>query len=810
MVARPGQYQPSLNAGELAPNVWGRSDVKQTYSGASLMQNAEPVPQGGFAELPGTREAGQVRRTLSVIAYTTPGFNGGPHAAQTVLMLATLTTPQPVAAVDIVSLFAGQEIANAVAVEYSADGVTWLAFAAPLKVTTTARTRRLARPPTQPVMASHIRLRLAVTPPSSTLFSAAALTLYGESATNPTVVREFEHTYSADDAFTVVLTPGHGDVWKGDTHVAALVTAVTADMLPELAREQRLDTMILTHVDLATARIMRVDSDADWSYESASFDNMPLVDYGGSYGNVVNDIWTITLQWSAGPAFLAMEVGINGETSAAVTLPTGPDWATFVANLKTAIEALPSVGPGITVVNDPPGTNSITIYLEFSGAGNAGQRFAVVPRVTNVTTAAAIASHTQFGDPGGEAIMSSLRGWPAAAGFHQDRLCTGGFKSEAGAVLASVTGEYFDLNTKLESASGAILFRLDTSGAERVRFLVAAKHLVIFTSDAEYYVSDRALVRGTPPNVPRSSRNGIAAGIRPVENEGGLIYVGRSRSIIFTAQYSDVSQSYESEPISLLASHLVQGVRNVAVQRASMSTDAARLWCARDDGTLTVGVMIRNQDVMAFVRWQTSGLVRDVCVDGSNTVYLLVERTVGATTRIFRERVSDEALLHQEKAFTFGSPQTLVTGLDLFEGQEVWAMADGYADGPHTVTAGQITLGWASTSVTVGRWTAPIVDTLPLPRLVGDRTQLARPVRVHTVRGHSQGSTSLAVGANGGQPRDVPLLKGGQASDQPVQPFHGEFVRTGIQGWTPDGIVRFTQLRPGRFRIRNFTIEARV
>jgi hypothetical protein len=32
----------------------------------------------------------------------------------------------------------------------------------------------------------------------------------------------------------------------------------------------------------------------------------------------------------------------------------------------------------------------------------------------------------------------------------------------------------------------------------------------------------------------------------------------------------------------------------------------------------------------------------------------------------------------------------------------------------------------------------------------------------------------------------------------------------GLFGWSEDGIVRFTQLRPGRFGVRNVTIEARV
>jgi len=807
MVARPGQYQPSLNAGELAPNVWGRSDIKQNYSGASLMQNAEPVPQGGFAELPGTRETGRVRGPLALISLTGTTTTLGPHSAPATLVLWQFNETV-LDAVDLVGLSSSATLGGAVRLETSLDGVTWQPFGAPL-ITAAARTRRVAVAPGQGVRATSLRLRLTVAPGGATTFGLSSVALRRQTASLPPAAREFEHTYAVDDAFTIVFTAGNGDIWKGDQFMAAVSVPVTDAMLPRLGREQRLDTMLIFHPDLRTHRIMRRDSDTDWSSEPAPFDNIPQLDFGGSYGNVVSDVWSITISFSGDPVGLVLEVNVNGEDTVGITLGSGPNWSGFATSLLLALEALPSVRSGASVTAGAGAGSYQTLSVVFGGE-NAGSRFSVTPRITNITTAAAVASHTTFGDPGGEDIMSTARGWPACGCFWQDRLYLAGFKAQSGAVDGSVTGEYFDLNTKIENVAAGVLFRIDTGGAERIEFMARSKHLLFFTGEAEYYVSDRAIQRGTPPNVPQSSRNGIAAGIRPVESENSLLYVGRSRSIIYAASYSDVTQSYESEPISLLASHLIKGVRSGALQRASESTDAARFWIARDDGLGVVGVLIRNQDVAAFVRFVTDGVVRETCVDGTNTTYLLVERQVGAERVLFRERVTADALMHQEQVFTFESPVSTVSSLGAYEGVAVWALLDGYFEGPFTVQDGAIALPEPATTVVIGRWTPPIVDTLPLPRLVGERTQLARPARVHTVRGHSQGSTSLAIGANGGLPRDVSFVRGGQASDQPVQPYNGAFERTGIAGWTQDGIVRFTQLRPGRFRVRNFTIEARV
>jgi hypothetical protein len=812
MVARPGQYQASLNSGELAPDVWGRSDIKQFYSAASLMLNAEPVPQGGFDALPGTREAGFVRGALAEHAYAGVA-NYGPHVAGAVLYTATFASAA-IDAVDLIGFASSVATTGILQLESSPDGAVWTAFGAAFNARAIARTRRIALPPGQGRTCTRIRLRLTAAPGGSLTFSLDDLKLQKETAIG-TTGRIFDHTYAVESAFTVVLTPFNVDVWKGDVFVAAMNLNLSALQLPGVTREQRFDTMLLFHPDLPTQRIMRRDSDTDWSSDVAPFANIPNVDYGEVYGNIVNDQWKITIQWSAGPMTAQLEMQINGEDTASVTIFDNglgaPDWPRFANDVRLAVEALPSVANGVIVTYDAPGgVQYATVTIEFAGAGNAGSQFSVAPRIVNVTFAAANASHIVFGDPGGEPIASPTRGYPVTGNFYQDRLYLGGFRSEPSALLGSVTGEYFDLNTRIESASGGLLFRLDVDGAERVQFLVRSRHLVIFTNEAEYYVTDRAIARGTVPNVARSSRNGIAPGIRPVEGEDGLIYVGRSRSIIYAAVYSDVSQKYESEPISLLASHLARILKSAAIQRASASTDAARYLVVRDDGLMVIGVMIRNQDVTAFVRFVTDGFVRDVAVDGANEAYLLVQRQIGGAPRLVRERMSPDADMHQERVFAFEADVGTVTGLASHEGATVWANCDGYYEGPLTVTGGAVSLPYPARNIVIGRWTPPDVRTLPVPRLVGERTVLQRPARVHTVRLHLSGATSVAIGANDRPARDVALLRGGDLGDVPVMPFTGDVKATGLMGWTEDGIVSITQVRPGKFRVRNITVEARV
>jgi hypothetical protein len=817
MTARPGPRQTSWNQGEISPEAHARTELKQVYSAAKSMIGCEPVPQGGFRLLPRTRKLGRIRRGLSVQASSGIVYTLGPHAAPATLAVVSFAAPIPLAAVTIGNFYANLAVNDALLVEWRhpTTGV-WSAIGSAFDVGLEARNRTAAFQPGLGIVADQVRVRLVVAPGGATTFGIVAITCQGETGTADQPVRVKPFTFSSEQAYDAVFTPGHVDFWRDGVFVGASVIGLASDQVDMIVETQRFDTMLVFHEDVASLRIFRDGADHEWRVDSVPFENVPQVDLGGSYVQVT-DTWQIFIRFptSGDPhdngIGLYVAVNVDGEDTPGIQVTGAPDWAAFTAALLAAIENLPSVNPGLTS-SFAVGTGVAVVTIGFAGAGNNGRAFALSARVVNSVTAAATATHIQIGETGGESLMSVGRGWPACGAFYQDRLVTGGFKAKKGAILASVTGEYFDLNIKVQATTGAILLNLDTDGAERVQRLVRGRHLLIFTSEAEYFISDRQVQRGQPVNIVECSRNGSAAGVPIVASEGSLVYATKKRSLLMAATYSDVSQAYESEPISLLASHLVTEIADMAIMRATDETDAERLLLVRDDGLMVVACLIRNQEVGGYVRWLTDGAVKAVSVNGSNRPTLAVHREVDGETIGFLERFEDELLLDCATDKTLSIGDTLVSGLEDYEGASVWAIADGFVSGPFVVEDAEITLPHPvmTTTVTVGRWTPPEMETLPPARDVGPRIVLQRPGRIHTVRVNVIDTTSIAVGANGGTPKDQPLYRAGMATDQPLAPQTGLVDIEGLPGFVDEPTVRITQTRPGKLQVRDLVTEARL
>lgn len=813
MVARPGTYLTSNNAGELKPELHGRTDLKQFYSGLAYALNVEPVPQGGSRLAPRTRHMATLRTKLIAITPAASVTYLGPHTAEATIAQLDLASQTTIAAVIVEGVAATQALSTILRIEIW-NGSAWVAFGSPFDCIVAARSHTVAQPPGTGAAAQKIRLRMTAAPPSSTTFTLGAMRVLTDSGA-PSKGRNLSFTFSLDQSYVCDLSDFFADFYRDGAWVGASATPIGEDQISKIKYVQRGDTLLLFHEDVASSCIMRNASDTDWIEFAVPFTSIPNVDLGGTYTNQVADIWKVYFRYPTTGTFangksLFLSLSVDGEDTPGIETTATPNWTTFAAAVKSALEALPSVGNGVTVTEDHATSGLTILTISFLGNDNLGQRFALTAQVVNTAEAAATVTHTQLGSLGGEALMSVGRGWSSAGAFYQDRLVAGGFKAKRSALLASVTGEYFNVNTEIAAANGAILVNLDTDGAERIHTIARARHLVIFTTDAEYFVSDRALNRNATPNIVNCSRNGASENVPIVENEGALIYVSRNAALIYAATYDDISQAYVSAPMSLLASHIASDVVDMALQKASTATDAARLWMVRADGSVTLGLLLRNQDVTAFVRWSTDGLVKSVCVDGVNAVYLEIERVVDGVASRSLERAELGLWLDGAVSQTFDPPTEMVAGLDMHEGASVWAVADGYVSGPYTVSGGAITLEAPAGDVTVGRWTPPDAITLPLPQQVSERVVLRRPIRVHTVRVDLIDTTSIAIGANGRAPKDVALFRAGDPVDAPLAPQNRQLAVTGLIGFSPTGQVRITQARPGALAWSGITIEART
>jgi hypothetical protein len=814
MIRRAAPQQLSFNSGELSPAASKRVEIKQYYAAAKTMSGWEPIPQGGARTMPGTTLVGRVRKPLTLAGAVGP--LSVTSAAPLTLATLDLGSVQPISVIEW-SLTSGASAGtDTIVVEtQNPSTLAWEAFGLPCSHGQT-RTRRLTLSDRGARSARYVRLRLTPTIASQT-WSGIALSAFIESAT-PAVARGMSFLSGAGFEYDGLMTAGNLDLMLGTSTVGCAALNATALTIPFEKFVQTFNTAIFCHQDHAPWRVQRARPDAshEWTAGLAPFTNVPLVDLNGVYTSIAERHSLYLTFTSGGAVGLTATVTVNGETCASVEVAAGPAWSTFATALATAINALPGVGAS-GVVGSVVGTPTATaaqIQLEFSGANTVGNSYTVggtVVAMTGTNTGAINAARTRKGVAGGEPIMSASAGWPETITFFQERFILAGFRSRASAILSSQAGEYYQLDTNIESATGPILVDVGNIGGETISALPRGRHLNVHTTRSDYYIRNQQLSRSAPLDVAISNANGTARYVQPVENEGAIVYASANGALIYEGRYSDVSQIYEQVPLSLLADHLITGVRAMAIQRASLATDAARLWMVMNDGSVVVGVLIRGQEVTAFVRYPVAGFAKDVWTNGRNEVNFLIERSVGAGVDLFHERVDEAAWLLGTVTGVVAGDGVTVTGLSAHEGQSVWAIADGWPVGPFTVASGAITLQRAAVSVTVGRWIAPVLSPLPLSRQVSETRSLNRPARVHGVWLDLVDTTAISVGANGQAPREQALFRAGSSPvDQPPQPVTRELDIDGLAGYSDQTDVVVTLPRPGKATVRAMQIHAKI
>lgn len=608
--------------------------------------------------------------------------------------------------------------------------------------------------------------------------------------------RIFPFAASTGAAFDLVMAGDNCQVWSATANTATFAIAGAGAVLPELTDAQQFDTMLLFHQNLKSKRLRLTNT--GWVVDDLPYEDIPNYDYGGAYTNGVPAKWRLEF------------VGLSATTTTFVLTISGQEtqsigWTSTPADNVTAIQAaindVPVVNPGVVVAHVSGNIYTIT----FSGTGNEGDGWAVSGRVINKADAAILAVKEVAGVVPGEPVISDAKGWPQCGAFYGQSLFVGGFKGLPNAWMKSKTGDYYNYDPRFTEANGPMLVPMDVAGGEQIERIVPSLNLQIFTNQAEYWIAERAISKSQAPNHVQASRHGSKRGIPIVENEGASIWCHANAATIGEMRYTDVEGNYVATDISLLASHLVSNVRDMAVRRATDTMDGNIHAIVLADGRARQVTLLREQEVTAYARMTTDGLFKSVARNNRNELSWIVERNAARSL----ERSEAGLLLDEAQDFAFGPPAAVIGGLARFNGRQVWVIGDRNVFGPYMVSAGAITLPVAVTSATVGTWKAPLIQTLPPPRDVGPNVVLKRKARIHTVHLSLFDTTSVAISTNGKPVRNVELARYGALADVPEldQPFTGTIKISGLKGYADDPFVAISQTRPGRLNVRGITVE---
>lgn len=338
------------------------------------------------------------------------------------------------------------------------------------------------------------------------------------------------------------------------------------------------------------------------------------------------------------------------------------------------------------------------------------------------------------------AAWNKLRGYPACAGFYEDRLVFAGSKSSAQTFWTSKTGDYYNCGVSNPGADDdAITATLNGGQMNGIKAIIAFGEMILLTAGGEYKVSGggKPITGSNILSQPQEYRG--VSDVNPVTVGSRIVYVQQQGNIIRDLAYSYDVDKYTGDDLNLLASHLFDGHKIISMTYQQIPNSI--IWCVRDDGLLLGLTYIKEQDVYAWHQHQTvDGRFVSVCSIGGRTedqLYAVIERggrynVEMLASRDMGEGVADQFYVDSGVSYS-GEPVTEISGLEHLEGYKVTILADGNVLPEQMVTDGKVVLGNAYNKVQVGLPIDAVLRSLPIEFQGQDGTYLSRKKRIATI-----------------------------------------------------------------------------
>ena len=321
-------------------------------------------------------------------------------------------------------------------------------------------------------------------------------------------------------------------------------------------------------------------------------------------------------------------------------------------------------------------------------------------------------------------LNSAASKYPSTVAYHEQRRWFAGTDEKPQTLFATRTATESNMTSSIPSqADDAIEVRLAAQQQNRIRHLVPLSDLIALTAGGEWRVFNQGAEAITPTSISIKPQGYAGANnVQPVVTSGSILYVQAQGSRIREVAYKWESNAYSSVDMSIMSPHMFNGYTIVDLAFSRAPDQIA--WAVRNDGTLLGMTYVPEHQVYAWHRHDTDGTFEAVCTvseANEDAVYVIVNRTIGGTTKRFVERLQTRFFSALEDAYMVdcgltydGSPVTTISGLGHLNGKTVNILADGAVHPQRVVASGSITLERAASKVHVGLPIEADIRTLPV------------------------------------------------------------------------------------------------
>lgn len=406
-----------------------------------------------------------------------------------------------------------------------------------------------------------------------------------------------------------------------------------------------------------------------------------------------------------------------------------------------------------------------------------------------------------------EAVFSAAHGYANCVAFFDNRLIFGGSRDRPTGFWATKIAAYYNFDLGTAQANEAIWETLNNPTVSEIRAISAGRRLLVHTDSTLELVPTSDASPLTPADFP-GFREQAPYGVNlvdPVQFDGACVYCQFTGAVVREAIWVDTAQALDSNPLSLLAEHLVADPVDMAALPGQTARPEQLLFLVNGDGNLSLLHSIRAEEVTAWLPWQTEGSFKSIAVAGEH-VGALVEREIGGVTVWTLETLSDDTVLDCQKSATAGSPtRTFAAAFPHLAGATVHVMTNGHWLGEYDVDgAGGVVLDALDPEVTeieAGFFVAPLLT--PMPADYDLPEGAARGLMKRLVRALIQVDDSQTFQVQG---RDVlPAFAGDDYAAAPPRTT-GQIERR-LLGVSREAQFDIEQTQPGRVTILGLTRE---
>jgi len=403
--------------------------------------------------------------------------------------------------------------------------------------------------------------------------------------------------------------------------------------------------------------------------------------------------------------------------------------------------------------------------------------------------------------------------YPAAVGFHEQRLTWGGSINKPNGVWMSQSANYENMNASLPAkADDSITFGLVAQQVNEVRAFISTIYgMVAFTSDALFQATGGGVTDYMTPSsiVVRPALVRGCGKAQPVAVDNSIIYSQSKGAYLRSITYQVFYNTYQGNNLSAFASHLVEG--HTILQFAWAEYPLSTLFALRDDGVLLALLWMPEQEVWGWTVIETAGTIESICTvteSGEDRLYAVINRTIGGVARRYIERMASPLWLasvqpdatqafYVDAGRTYsGSPATVIAGLDHLEGETVSILADGAVQPQQVVTNGKIRLAAPASVVTVGLPYQQTLHTLN-PVLTAAGSVIGKMQKIGQVVLRVQNTRGLLVGPDENGDEMYPCIgRSDEAYGSPPQLYTGDVPVTLAPEWDRSAGVAIVQSDP--------------